>query len=98
MEFLWELARDWAEHFQRDLFRYLLATTLRQPGGELAVSPLDGPAPHSETPRPLAGPPISPGGIAGWAPNSGITNRRSAKRLEERQKATAKRRRFKNCG
>ncbi|MBB3062779.1 sterol desaturase family protein [Microbulbifer rhizosphaerae] len=27
MEFLWDLARDWAVHFQRDLFRYLLATT-----------------------------------------------------------------------
>lgn len=25
MEFLWDLARDWAVHFQRDLFRYLLA-------------------------------------------------------------------------
>lgn len=26
MEFLWELARNWADDFQRDLFRYLLAT------------------------------------------------------------------------
>ena len=27
MEFFWELAQDWTTHFQRDLFRYLLAAT-----------------------------------------------------------------------
>lgn len=28
MEFLWEMSQDWITHFQRDLFRYLLATTM----------------------------------------------------------------------
>ncbi|MCX2830583.1 sterol desaturase family protein [Microbulbifer thermotolerans] len=27
MEFLWEMAQTWGEHFRRDLFRYLIAAT-----------------------------------------------------------------------